>query len=422
MMWPLALAPLVLTTVVVVGQAGLRNAILATDFRAYYTAARMLLGGVRSDFYSPATQLAWQQAWVPELNGIAELNPFRNPPFVAALFAPLGLLPPEIAFVIWSAFNLGLLCALLVLSRRALAVCGPRSRRRALLLSVSFLPVVVTLMLGQVSLLLTIGLLSAWTALRSGRDGRAGLALALLLIRPQFILLPALLLVVHRRWRAVGTLACVGVALFIVSLALVGWDGLVSYAQLVTGTLNWQDSYSISPERMHTWRGFLQLLLQTDDPSPVHAAWVAGALIATLIALISWRGKWDPTSARFDVQWALLVVASLFVSPYANFHDLSLLLVAGILATRARSVNWDRASVPTLLAALPLVGYASSLATQLSAPLWHVQLSVVFMAASIAVLGWVATRSPAQLPATTVDQTSWPGDHVERSAIRAAAH
>src|SRR5260370_20437771 len=133
----------------------------------------MLLGGVRAEFYLPSMQFAWQQAWVPELEGPAGLNPFRNPPFVAALFAPLGWLPPEIAFVIWSAVNVALLCGIVALSQRALAACSPRSRRRALLLSVSFLPVVVTLLLGQVSLLLTIGLLGAWASLRSGRDGRA---------------------------------------------------------------------------------------------------------------------------------------------------------------------------------------------------------------------------------------------------------
>src|SRR5216683_4039887 len=104
------LAPLVLAAAVVVGQLGVRNALLATDFRAYYTAARMLLGGVRAEFYLPSTQFAWQQAWVPELAEPAGLNPFRNPTFVAALFAPLGWLPPEIAFVIWSAVNVALLC------------------------------------------------------------------------------------------------------------------------------------------------------------------------------------------------------------------------------------------------------------------------------------------------------------------------
>jgi len=43
---------------------------------------------------------------------------------------------------------------------------------------VSFLPVVLTLMLGQVSLLMAIGMLSGWAALRAGRDGRAGLDVA----------------------------------------------------------------------------------------------------------------------------------------------------------------------------------------------------------------------------------------------------
>ena len=184
--WLVAAAPTVLAAVVFVTQLGPRNAILATDFRSYYTAGRMLLGGVRSDFYAPAVQFAWQHAWAPEMQSPAELNPFRNPPFVAGLFAPVAWLPVELAFLLWTAVNVGLLCVLVVCCQRALTECSSRVRRRALVLSISFLPVIVTLLLGQISLLLAIAMLSAWMAFRARRDGLAGLALALLLIKPQF--------------------------------------------------------------------------------------------------------------------------------------------------------------------------------------------------------------------------------------------
>ena len=143
--------------------------------------------------------------------------------------------------------------------------------------------------------------------------------------------------------------------------------------------------------------------------------------MATLVGLVSWRGKWNPNSARFDVQWAVLALATLFVSPYANFHDLSLLLVVGVLTTRARSARWDRAAVPIMLAWLPIVGYASILATQLSAPTWHVQLSVLFLAGSIALLGWVTTQSLAALPSAEVTSARQAGNPLERAAILATA-
>jgi glycosyl transferase family 87 len=382
--------PIVLAGAVFVWQFGLRGAILATDFRSYYTSGRMVLAGVRSDFYSPAVQFAWQHAWVPEMQAPAELNPFRNPPFLAGLFAGLAWAPVELAFVVWFALNVGLLCVLIAQTQSALSDRGARARRRALVLSVSFLPVIVTLLLGQVSLLLVIGMLGAWQAFRARRDGLAGLALALLLIKPQFLLLHALLLVMHRRWRALLTLIAAGTALLAVSFALVGWEGLLSYWQLISGTLNWQDSFAISPQRMHTWRGFLQLLARTDDPAAVQAPWLIGCLLATVAVLYAWRGHWRPDTARFSVQWAVLCVAVLFVSPYANFHDLSLLIGAGVLLARTASPDLYPRSARWLLAPLPAVGYLSAIATQISESAWHVQLTVVFMGAALGACSWIA--------------------------------
>ncbi|HEX8969737.1 MAG TPA: glycosyltransferase family 87 protein [Chloroflexota bacterium] len=390
--WLVAAAPLVIAGGVFVHQLGFRDAMLATDFRAYYTAGRMLLGGVRSDFYAPDTQWVWQHAWAPEVTGPADLSPFRNPPFVAAIFAPLALLPAEIAFGVWSSVNVALLITLLVFGQRALAGCSARTRRRAVLLSVSFLPVVVALLLGQLSLLLALALLGAWAAFRSGHDARAGLWLAILLAKPQFLVLPALVLLIHRRWRAIGALVGISVVLGLVSIALLGVDGMSSYVGLTTGTLGWQDSLAISPQRMYTWRGLLQLLWQTDDPAPVQGYWLAGALLATLVTLAAWTRswKWNPAGAGFDVRWAMVTVAALFTSPYANFHDVSLLVVAGVLTARAAVADWQPGSARRALAALPVVGYLSVLATQLSAPVWHLQLSVMCMLVAIGILGWVA--------------------------------
>src|SRR5205823_426081 len=106
-------------------------------------------------------------------------------------------------------------------------------------------------------------------------------------------------------------------------------------------------------------------------------------------------------------QWAVLSLATVFVSPYANFHDLTLLLVVGVLATRARSAHWARPSVPAVLAVLPIVGHVSILATQLSAPTWHVQVSVLFMAGSTALLGWVSIQFPVRLHSPEATPSSY---------------
>lgn len=73
----------------VVQRSGLRSYVLATDFRAYYTAGAMALNGVRDGFYDLATQYTWQQGFVPEMVGQADLLVFLNPLFVAVAVALL---------------------------------------------------------------------------------------------------------------------------------------------------------------------------------------------------------------------------------------------------------------------------------------------------------------------------------------------
>src|SRR5919199_1371655 len=64
--------------------SGIRSHVLGLDFRAYYTAGRMVLGGVKADFYALPTQYLWQRGFAPEVPDPSRLLPFLNPPFVAA--------------------------------------------------------------------------------------------------------------------------------------------------------------------------------------------------------------------------------------------------------------------------------------------------------------------------------------------------
>jgi hypothetical protein len=62
--------------------------------------------------------------------------------------------------------------------------------------------------------------------------------------------------------------------------------------------------------------------------------WLAGLLLTGVALLVAWRGSWTPAAPRFDLQWALLIVATIFSSPHLNAHDCSLLLMAGALIGR----------------------------------------------------------------------------------------
>lgn len=388
--WLVGVAVVVLS---IVQDRGFRLYLLELDFRAYYTAGRMVLGGVRAGFYDLPTQYLWQHQFAPEFGDQSYLMPFLNPPFIAIAVAPLAWLPLQVAYLAWAAVNVALLALVCWLLLDVLGGAGSRIKLRALVMSLTFLPVIVTVMQGQLSFVLVLALLLSWRALRSGRDLQGGLWLTLLLVKPQLALVPALALVWKRRLRALGGLALGGAAALLISLLMVGWDGLQGYLRLVLAASSWGDAYTIHPRAMHTWRGFLHLLLRTDNLADVQPWWPLGVAVALGLLLWGWRGRWSAASSRFDLQWALLVVVVLFTSPHANWHDLSLLLVPGALVVRYLADGGQAGVQYKLLVALPFLGYLAVWANSLGISDLRLQFSVVIMVVALLVLSWASGQT-----------------------------
>ena len=145
------------------------------DFLAFFGAGKLVLDGDPAGIYDPARLTAVERAVVPGPVGANGYMPFINPPFAAAVFAPLAALSPEVARAVWAGISLALLVA------AALVVARPSSRDRALgalLVALSF-PVYHTLAEGQWSILLLAAGLAALAAGRRGRWALVGLALGL---------------------------------------------------------------------------------------------------------------------------------------------------------------------------------------------------------------------------------------------------
>lgn len=311
-----------------------RSFALGTDFRAYYTAGQMLLGGVSAGFYDLGVQYRWQRSFAPELGDPKYLLAYLYPPFAALPFAALARLPLASAYAVWISIELAQAVIIMQLLGRIARWPIGGLHRGALIGSALFLPLGIAVLQGQLSLVLTIGLLASWWALGKGREGRGGIWLGCLLIKPQLLLLPTLVLLAHRRWRALGGLTAASLGALLVSAVIVGPGGLLGYLRLLLAIPSWGDAYGVHPRAMFTWRGSLDRLLATDGSALVDLGWAHGATAAVAAVWWIWRGQWSPASPHFDLQWAALVLATLFTSPHGNSHDLSLLLVPGTLAIR----------------------------------------------------------------------------------------
>lgn len=202
-----------------------------TDFLARWEGARSFWVDGLSP-YSDAASLNIQRAiYGRPVVGTEDPNLFVYPFFVVFLLWPLVWLPYAWASAIWMVvLEACLLAALLLLLDLF------RWRPRPLLLALLFLGTLAfyysvrALMLGQLAVVVyLLEVLTLW-ALAKKRDGLAGIALALSLLKPQmgFLFVPLLLLwaLRNRRWKLItsfgGTLALLGIASFIAEPSWLG--------------------------------------------------------------------------------------------------------------------------------------------------------------------------------------------------------
>lgn len=368
---------------------GLRAFVLGTDFRALYTGGRMLLGGIGPQLYHLPTQYAWQREFAPELGDPSQLLPFLNPPFVAIALALVAKLPFEAAYLVWAGLNVALLAVVCRVLVQTLGGVDRSVKFRALAISLTFPPILIAFIQGQLSLVLVLALLSSWRALERGRDFRGGLWVALLLIKPHLAFVPAVLLAWQRRISAIAGLGLGGGILLLVSLLLVGWRGLQGYMQLLMTAVSWHNRYGIHPERMHTWHGFLYLLA-ADNPIGVQRWWLVGVVLS--LGLLLWSTRRWSSSARFSLQWALMVNIALFSSRHANFHDLSLLVVPSSLTVRYLATRQEAGPADKLLTMLSFLGGWAMVASLLWSSGLRLQISVLFVLLNVAALTWALTQ------------------------------
>ena len=250
------------------------------DFLAFYAAGTMVREGRGADLYDLDAIRRVEQHVARsagyELDAIA---PWWNPPPCAWLFAPLSVLPYTTALTIWTATNLAAGAgAAYLLGRLAAPHSRPDRALLALLVLASppFLQSIVHGQNGAISLLLVTVAVTAW---RSGKLFLASACLGLLLYKPQLAAALAVVLVLHRGWRAGAGLAYVGcVLLALTAQTLPG--SLPDYIHRLPHNL-----HAIQVEQTYLWerhvtlKAFWRLLLQGRGPG--ETSW----LVTTLTVL-----------------------------------------------------------------------------------------------------------------------------------------
>jgi glycosyl transferase family 87 len=330
--WP-ARAILVLNLTLAVSYVGLwslmawRGMLWRADFTNFYTGWSIVLAGDGQRLYDLEFQARVQQQILAGRSFAEGLLPYVNPPHLTLPFVPLAGLPLTVAFGVWS---LGQMALLVWLAWLLLDIARAWERReRLLLLSalLAFPPLFNTALLGAFSLLMLVCLVQFYRALKRGREAHAGLWLLLGTIKFQHVLLPGLMLVAARRWRALAAALLAGGLLAGLASLAFGWRVWLDYATVLREATGYYDRYGFVPTNMYNLRGTLTLWLGNEHGPLINHLSTLGLALAALAMLLLWRGPWRPESPDFEPRVGLTMLIGLLASPHLYPHD-SLMLVA----------------------------------------------------------------------------------------------
>jgi hypothetical protein len=316
------------------------------DFASFYTAGRIVQRGQSPRLYDPALQWKVQQEFASTVKIRLGPLPYVRPPFEALLFLPLAYLTYPTACVVWMALKIVLFLAIPFLlpsqDHKGEAISAHAWEG---LLCLAFFPVAFDLLQGQDSVLLLLILVLALRLLLRGADLQCGVMLALGLFKFHLIIPLVAIFILRKKSSLVMGFLAAASFLFVVSLMLVHWAGILAYPRYLWGLNQVSALGMVKPQSMPNVRGLLTMFLGNGPPPPIAQWFLAGiAITGVMVAARSWRGN----DRRFaSAAFCFSIVVILATSYYAYSYDLTLLLIPLLLFGRtffegAEIAGWPR--------------------------------------------------------------------------------
>lgn len=332
------------------------------DYHTYKAAAMVGLTQGWAHIYDQSVVAAAQL----QLDPGEVAQPFLSPPTVAWLVAPLVALPYTASYYLWAA-------AVLAAYVAAIAWAIPsRGLQRWILVAAAVAPwwVLEAVRVGQVVPLVAVGMVLSWRLLRENRNFVAGLALSLVLLKPNTAFLVPFAVLAAGRVRAFAVLTSVGAALAVFAFLTVGTDGAFDYWSQLTGSLP-TGADALTLERALGFRGVAITALRV--------------VIFVVVLVAAYRLRRTP-----GLVLVAGILGSLIAVSYLHASDLCLLAVASVIVWEERPVLAWR--VPIAAAWLLTTPYIGMVRAGLPLQRWPL-VELVFLA-GICVIAWRAKSSP----------------------------
>jgi hypothetical protein len=300
-----------------------------SDFSIFYTAGTILRDGLSSRLYDTGLQFQIQRQFASQVFIRQGALPYNHPPFEALVFAPLARLSYPSAYTVWDLLNLLFLACLPFLLRPYVPLLQRHPVPLWWLAMLAFFPVFAALLQGQDSIPLLLLFSLAYVAFRKNQQFVAGCWLGLGLFRFHLVLPIMLILLLHRRRKALVGFFVVALVLGLVSIGVVGWKEALRYPSYVWSVENSTGTATSLISAMPNLRGFIHVFVPWTPRIEVAVSFLSALLL--LFASARWNAS--TLDRRFDLSFSLATVATVILSYHVLAHDLCLLLLPLLLVS-----------------------------------------------------------------------------------------
>lgn len=305
--------------------------IVQSDVVSFITGAKMVRSGVKSEIYDLPTQHFYQnQVVAPFVK--ENVLPFKNFPLFSLPFIPFTFLPLRVSYTIFAFFNLSLLVLFVFVSAKTFN--NIRRFRLWFLAPFIFLPNILAIIVGQLSIMLAFFYLLIYKFIKDKNVFFAGVISGLLLIKPQYAISAPYFFILsgNKRDFLKGFLLVVLVLLFS-TIFISGFDALLKYPSFLLLTEN--ESFSGHSQRMFTLSSTLYYSLPLKLMS-YKGALSLNALLYIIVYCVFIKKK---KRINFDYAFASAVILSLLFAVHVLEHDLAILLVPVLLLINSALYN-----------------------------------------------------------------------------------
>ena len=296
----------------------LQKEILDNDLTLVYIGTRIGLEHGWTHIYA----LNLQHQLFAELRPTAPFNDgerFLSPPPVAWLMVPLTALGAAGAVYVWLATSLVALVA-------AWWIAAPgdgRIRVLWLIFALAWYPVQYSVSLAQPDVIVLLAAIACWKLAEKNRPYLAGLVLGVSVLKPQLVLALPLVLLAAGRWRIAAAWAVTMSVLAVVSLVVIGQQGLSDYRSLLT------EAQHVTNNRYFT-------------PAFIFGAGTLSYAAQAVVVIIGVAGAYMNRGSGLARLFALGLVTTSLSATYWHLQDFSILLGAAWLFWRDPAPIWQR--------------------------------------------------------------------------------